>query len=121
MVEKEENNFSLGFVVGALVGVTAYFLTKTKEGQDIKKQASVKWDNIKKKLENEGIISKNTKDFPDIIFNFRKKIFTYLNEEMSKHHKNPSSVKSKRGRPKTKAPEKNEDKTSLRKKMFKGI
>lgn len=121
MVENEENNFSLGFVVGALVGVTAYFLTKTKEGQELKNKAYVEWGNIKQKLENEGIISKNTKDFPDIIFNFRKKIFTYLNEEMSKNQKNPASVKSKRGRPKTKTSEKSTDKTSLRKKMFKGI
>ena len=120
MQDSDHNNFSLGFVVGALTGVAGYFLTKTKEGKEIKNKVAKEWETIRKKLEDEGVISSDGQDFPDVIFKIRTKIFEILKEDPPKKKRKASGAAG-RGRPKSKTNEKTGSSAKKRKKLFKGI
>lgn len=119
MNDNDHNNFSLGFVVGALVGVAGYFFTKTEEGKEIKKKVTDEWGTIRKKLEDEGVIPEEGKDFSDIIVSVRTKLYKFLGEEVPKKKNKPgrksSKVNSNAGEVSTGSP------TKKRKRMFKGI
>ncbi|NCO12085.1 MAG: hypothetical protein COZ34_00960 [Candidatus Pacebacteria bacterium CG_4_10_14_3_um_filter_34_15] len=97
MNDNEHNNFSLGFVVGALVGVAGYFFTRTQEGKEIKKKITSEWSTIRKKLEDEGVIPEDGKDFSDIIVSVRTKLYEFLGEEGKFRRKKgwPGSLRSK--------------------------
>ena len=112
MESSEHNNFFLGFVVGALTGVSGYFLTKTEEGKEIKERFKEEWGEVRNRLEEAGVITKEEESIVDIISKFK----THLNN-MTKNEKNKQQKKVKRGRPKKKVVKKKR-KT---KKLFKGV
>lgn len=132
-MDKEKSDFTLGFVVGVLTGVAGYFLTRTKEGKDLRSKVSSEWGSIRKRLEEEGLIQPKGKDFSDVIFSVRTKIMDFLDEDDSKHKGNHKSggknpvKRSKRGsgvagKFKSKVAEKSaESEIRQRKKMFKGV
>ncbi|MBU0974770.1 YtxH domain-containing protein [Patescibacteria group bacterium] len=119
MNDNEQNNFSLGFVVGALVGVAGYFFTSTQEGKEIKKKVANEWGIIRKKLEDEGAIPEGGKDFSDIIVNVRTKIYEFLDEEVPKKKRKPGRKSSRLNLKSSEVL--SESPTKKRKRMFKGI
>ncbi len=119
MNDSEHNNFSLGFVVGALVGVAGYFFTRTEEGKEIKKKVVNEWGTIRKKLEDEGVIPDGGKDFSDIIVSVRTKIYDFLGEEVLKKKRKPGRKSSKTNSNSSEVSM--ESSTKKRKRMFKGI
>lgn len=120
MTTNDSDNFFLGFVVGALAGVAGFFLTKTKEGREIKDQIFFQWDKIKKKLEEEGLITGQEPSLVDIVNTLKFKITDFVADDSSKKiSKNVGKNKRKLA---TNKNSKSDNKTTLiKKKMFKGI
>lgn len=113
--DSSHGNFSLGLAVGILAGATGFFLTKTSEGKEIKKKISKEWEVVKKKLEDDGVITGNEPNLAEIITGAREKIFGFLNEEV------PKKKISRKKKSKAKEGGKDLKTTVKRKKMFKGI
>lgn len=116
MSNQDHENFTIGFIVGVLAGVSGYFLTKTEEGKELRQKISKEWDDVKKKLESEGVITGNEPNFSEIVSKVKVKIFEFLDEDMPKKRKKPGPKKGS-----TRSSKNSENKSSFRKKMFKGI
>ncbi len=115
MESNEHNNFFLGFVVGALTGVSGYFLTKTKEGQELKEKFVSQWSKLRARLEEEGVISKNEQEIIAVISKCKTHLAKMVNEQETK--KIVKKQSRKRGRPKKKV----EKKLKKKKNRFKGV
>lgn len=116
MSDQDHENFTLGFIVGVLAGVSGYFLTKTEEGKELRQKISKEWGDVKKKLETEGIITGNEPNFSEIVSKVKLKIFEVLGEDMPKKRKKPGPKKGS-----TRSSKNSEKRSASRKKMFKGI
>lgn len=119
MNNKDQENFSLGFAVGVLAGIAGYFLTRTQEGIEIKEKALKEWNLIRKKLEDEGVITGDEPNLTEIISVARTKLFEVIGEDISEKKK--PTKKGRRRKVKTKLAENETRLPNSKKGMFKGI
>lgn len=104
----EQGSFSSGIIFGFLVGAVVYFLSKTKEGKEIRDKFSNHCHDLRDTLIKEGKLKESEADITDYIKAARNKISDFLGD-----HSSDNSTPKKSPKKKTTKPRK--------KKIFKGI
>lgn len=102
---QDHGSFSSGIVVGFLVGAVGYFLSKTKEGEEIKDKFKDHWHNFRENLIDEGKLLESESEITDYIKAARNKISEIIGDCSSSDSKKKASKK----------------KSKSKKKIFKGI